>query len=164
MSRRLNIKNLTPRKDSGYRQGYFTPIRPEKYIGDPGKIIYRSSWEKKFMTFCDINEKVICWSSETIQVPYLNPIENSTKIYNLDFYFKVREEDGSFKEYIAEIKPSKKLEKPVLPNTRLTEKRVEAHNYQMKEYLTNIYKFQAAKQWAEERNWEFMIVTEKFLY
>jgi hypothetical protein len=164
MARKLDIKNLVPRKNSGYRQGYFKPIYPEKYVGDSGKIIYRSSWEKKFMTFCDVNEKVVAWASETIQVPYLSPIDGAVKTYNLDFYFKVREEDGSCKDYIAEIKPAKKLEKPVLPNSRLTEKRVEAHNYQMKEYITNMYKFQAAKQWAEERGWEFMLITENFLY
>lgn len=164
MARKLNIKNLTPRKDSGYRQGYFRPINPNKYVGDTSKIIYRSSWEKKFMVFCDVNEKVVAWNSESIQVPYLNPIENAVRTYNLDFYFKVREEDGTYKDYIAEIKPAKKLEKPILPTTRLTEKRVEAHTYQMKEYIINMHKFQAAQQWATERGWEFMLITEKFLF
>ena len=164
MARKLNIKNLVPRKDSGYRQGYYHVINIEKYIGDTSKVIYRSSWEKKMMTFCDMNERIMKWSSENIQIPYLNPVENAIKIYNIDFYFQVRQDDNSIKNIIAEVKPSKKLEKPMLPTTRLTEKRIEAHNYQMKEYVTNVYKFQAAKKWAEERGWEFMIVTEQFLY
>lgn len=164
MGRSLNIKNLVPRKDSGYRQGYYTVHNIEKYVGDVSKVIYRSSWEKKMMTFCDMNERIVKWSSETIQVPYFNPVENATKTYNLDFYFQVRQDDGSVKNIIGEVKPAKKLEKPVLPNSRLTEKRIEAHNYQMKEYVINVYKFQAAKKWAEDRGWEFMIITEHFLY
>lgn len=164
MARRLNIKDLTPRKGGMYRQGYFRPINPQKYIGDPGKIIFRSTWEKKFATYCDLNEKVIAWSSETVQVPYLNPVENAIKSYNLDFYLKVRQADGTEKQFIAEVKPAKKLLKPVLPTTRLTEKRVNAHILQMKEYAVNMYKFQAAKKWAQDRGWEFIIVTESFLF
>ena len=164
MARSLNIKNLVPRKDSGYRQGYYRVVNIEKYIGDFNKVIYRSSWEKKMMTFCDMNENVIKWSSETIQVPYFNPVDNATKTYNLDFFFQIRQNDGTVKNIIAEVKPSKKLEKPILPTTRLNEKRIQAHNYQMKEYVINMYKFQAAKKWAEDRGWEFTIITEKFLY
>ena len=164
MGRSLNIKNLLPRKNAATKQGYYKIIYPEKYVGDYSKIIFRSSWEQKFATFCDINAQVVKWSSESIQIPYLHPIQNKTCIYNLDFYMKVRQADGTFTEFIIEVKPSKKLEKPTLPTSRLTEKRILAHNEQMKEYAINMHKFQTAKKWAEDRGWQFMIVTEKFLY
>jgi hypothetical protein len=164
MARKLDIKNLVPRKNGMYRQGYFKAVNPQKYIGDPGKIIFRSAWEKRFATYCDVNEKVVAWSSESVQVPYHNPVDHTQKIYNLDFYLKVRQPDGTDKHFIAEVKPAKKLVKPVLPATRLTEKRVNAHILQMKEYAVNMYKFQAAKEWAEARGWEFIIVTENFLF
>ena len=35
------------------KQGYFTPQNPDKYKGDITKIIYRSSWELKFLVYCD---------------------------------------------------------------------------------------------------------------
>jgi hypothetical protein len=76
----------------------------------------------------------------------------------------VKQEDGSEKQFIAEVKPAKKLLKPVLPTTRVNEKRMEAHILQMKEYAVNMYKFQAAKEWAKARGWEFIIVTENFLF
>lgn len=164
MARRLDIKNLAPRKTGQYRQGYFLATNPQKYVGDPGKIIYRSMWEKRFCTYCDTNERVTAWGSENIQVPYLNPIDQTLKMYNLDFYLKVKQEDGSEKQFIAEVKPAKKLLKPVLPTTRVNEKRMEAHILQMKEYAVNMYKFQAAKEWAKARGWEFIIVTENFLF
>lgn len=164
MSRSLNIKNLTPRKNGHFRQGYFKPQNPQKYIGDPSKIIYRSMWEKRFATYCDTNENVIAWSSENVQVPYLNPVDQVVKPYNLDFYLKVRQADGTEKQFIAEVKPSKKLLKPELPTTRVNEKRLNAHIEQMKEYAVNMYKFEAAKRWAKARGWEFILVTEKFLF
>jgi hypothetical protein len=164
MARKLDIKTLVPRKNAATKQGYYKPINPAKYVGDPSKIIYRSSWEKKMCTFCDINEKVLAWSSETIQVPYVNPIENSTRAYNLDFYLKIVKEDGSIKEYIAEVKPAKKLIKPILPTTRVTEKRMNDHIIQSKEYIINMHKFDAAKKWAEARGWDFIIITEAFLF
>ena len=163
MARKLDIKNLVPRKNAATKQGYYTPMNPQKYIGDPKKIIYRSGWEKKFCTFCDINDHVLAWSSETIQVPYLHPIDNVIRPYNVDFYMKVRKEEGIV-EYIVEVKPAKKLIKPELPKTRLNEKRINAHIEQSKEYLINMHKFSAAQKWAKDRGWEFIIVTEKFLY
>ncbi|MFM2010951.1 MAG: hypothetical protein RLZZ479_1342, partial [Bacteroidota bacterium] len=41
----MSIKNNKPSKKSTYRQGYYVLNNPDKYIGDPTKIIYRSSWE-----------------------------------------------------------------------------------------------------------------------
>jgi hypothetical protein len=163
MGRKLNIKDLAPRKNASTRQGYYKLINLEKYIGDPSRIIYRSGWEKKFATFCDLNERVLTWSSETIQVPYHNPIDNCIKTYNIDFYLKIKKDNGAIKEYIAEVKPSKKLLKPELSG-KINEKRMNAHIEQTKEYLINMYKFEAAKKWAADRNWEFIIITENFLF
>jgi len=164
MARRLNIKNLVPRKNAATRQGYFVATNPSKYIGDSSKIIYRSGWEKKFCTFCDLNERVLAWSSETVKIPYLHPIDGTMKPYNVDFYMKIVKNDGLVKEYIAEVKPAKKLIKPELPSSRINEKRMNAHIEQTKEYLINMHKFAAAKKWAEDRGWEFIIVTESFLF
>ena len=163
MGRSLFIKNLVPRKNGHYRQGYFIPDFPEKYLGDRNKIIFRSGYELKFAKFCDLNSKILKWSSETIQVPYHHPIENKIKNYNIDFFIKVLQDDGSTKDYIVEVKPQKKLQKPILEG-RKTQKKLESHLYQMKEYLINLEKFTAAKKWAQDRGWEFIIVTEKFLF
>ena len=35
-----------------------------KYRGDPTKVTYRSSWERKFMTYCEENPMILEWSSE----------------------------------------------------------------------------------------------------
>ena len=42
----------------------YHPERPEKYVGDAKNIICRSSWERKFCRWCDLNENIIKWGSE----------------------------------------------------------------------------------------------------
>ena len=39
-------------------RGRYIPTHPKKYKGDPSNIIYRSLWERKFMVYCDRNEKM----------------------------------------------------------------------------------------------------------
>jgi hypothetical protein len=160
---KLNIKNLTPRKDSQYKQGYYQLANPQKYIGDPSKIIFRSSWEKRFATYCDHNEKILAWASEPVQIPYLNPIDQVVKPYNVDFYLKVQTEDG-YKEYIVEVKPSRQLQKPNSPTGRMTPKKMQSYTNAMKTYIVNLAKFQAAKAYAVGRGWEFIVVTESYLF
>jgi hypothetical protein len=58
--------------------GKFKPKNPEKYAGR-GSIRYRSSWELKFMNFLDENPSIKNWASESISIPYKNPIANKTK-------------------------------------------------------------------------------------
>ena len=57
----------------GTAKGKFTPKNPEKYIGqrDP---TYRSSWELSFMLFCDNNPAIENWASESIKIPYKDPL------------------------------------------------------------------------------------------
>ena len=54
----MSIKKVKPTSKSGFKQGYYNPINPQKYIGEH-PIIYRSSWERKFCHWCDHNEEVI---------------------------------------------------------------------------------------------------------
>ncbi len=163
MRTRLNIKNLTPRKDAPFKQGYYQLVNPQKYLGDPHKIIFRSSWEKRFATYCDHNERILSWSSEPVQIPYLNPLDGVVKPYNVDFYVKVQTEDG-YKEFIVEVKPSRQLQVPNKPTGRLTEKKMNSYTNAMKTYLVNLSKFKAAKEYALSRGWEFVVVTENFIF
>ena len=165
MARSLNIKNLVPRKDSPYRQGYYKLINPTKYIGDPNKIIFRSSWEKKFAIYCDTNPQIVVWSSEPMAIPYLHPIDATMKPYNVDFYIKIQKGENHFEQFLVEVKPSRQLQKPNSPSTkRLTEKKLIAYNEQLKTYLINLAKFKAAKEYAETRGWKFVVVTETFIF
>ena len=50
-------------------KGKYYPSYPQKYKGDPTNIIYRSLWERKFMVYCDKNERILEWGSEEIALP-----------------------------------------------------------------------------------------------
>ena len=61
-----------------YTQGIYNPTKPEKCININGAmgskcntITYRSSWELKFMKFCDKYDSILEWGSEVLKVPYI---------------------------------------------------------------------------------------------
>ena len=46
----------------------YTPIYPSKYQGNTKHIICRSSWERKFCQWCDMNNSIISWASEEFSI------------------------------------------------------------------------------------------------
>ena len=88
-------------------KGKYRPTHPSKYRGNPTNIIYRSLWELKFMKYCDSNSNILEWGSEEVIVPYRSPIDNRYHRYFPDFYIKVKENTGTIKRMIIEIKPQK---------------------------------------------------------
>ena len=85
-------------------RGRYIPTYPKKYKGDPSKIIYRSLWERKFMVYCDRNEKILEWGSEEFFVPYRSPLDGKIHRYFPDFYVKVKTPKGT-KKWVVEVKP-----------------------------------------------------------
>ena len=71
-----------------YRVNY-----PKKYKGDINEIIYRSSWELKFMKWCDLNPSVLEWGSETMIIPYKSPVDKKIHRYFVDFFIKIKDKD-----------------------------------------------------------------------
>lgn len=143
-----------------YYQGRFKPKNIEKYMGDVNNIIYRSSWELKFMNYCDLNPNVLKYASEEIVIPYRSPLDGNIHRYFVDFYVKMKNKDGVVEEFLIEIKPNKQLTPPKKPTKRMTKSYV----HELSEYVKNEAKWNAAKQFCKERNLEFKILTEKELY
>ena len=75
----------------------YKPSYPSKYKGDPNNIICRSSWERKFCRWCDLNENILAWGSEEFCIPYISPIDNRVHRYFPDFLIKVKESTGKIK-------------------------------------------------------------------
>lgn len=154
----MSIKNNRPSKKSKFKQGYFKPNYPNKYIG-PLPIIYRSSWEYKFMIWCDSNDKVICWSSEPIQIQYWSRQSGKTHKYYPDFYFKQEKSDGSYEEYLVEIKPKDQITKPTPPKKN-SAKALESYRFLVEQYVKNMDKYAAAMEYCQNRGWHFIVLTE----
>lgn len=145
-----------------YYSGYFIPENPEKYSGDLKQIIYRSSWERKFMIYCDRTESIIAWSSEALAIPYINPIDKRQHNYNIDFIIRVKQKDGNEQDFIIEVKPESQTKRPKPPKMKRTSV-LNRYNKELKEYIVNISKWKAAKEYAKSNNLKFKIITEKFI-
>jgi len=138
-------------------KGKFIPKNYSKYLGNVTNITYRSSYELKFMNWCDKNESVTGWVSEEIAIPYRNPMDNRIHKYFVDFYVEVTDKTGHKKAYLIEVKP-KRFTKP-------PEKRRKTKKYlqEVANYAVNEAKWKSAEIFCKEKNLTFMLVTEKEL-
>lgn len=137
-----------------YHQGKYNIKIPNKYSGDPTNVVYRSSWELKFMNWCDNNSSVLSWSSEETIVPYRSPIDMKLHRYFLDFKIKVNSNDG-IKTYLVEIKPSSQRIPPKIPKRNSKRYLIECSTF-----MVNQAKWTAADRWAKDRGWNFIILDE----
>jgi|TARA_B100000902_G_scaffold114359_1_gene115424 hypothetical protein len=138
-------------------KGKFIPKNPTKYLGDFNSITYRSSYELKFMNWCDRSNSIKGWVSEEIAIPYRNPLDNKIRRYMVDFYIEVQEKD-SIKKYLIEVKPERFTKAP-LPGKRKTKRYLQ----EIAQYGVNEAKWIAAKDFCKSQGMEFKIVTEKEL-
>ena len=137
-------------------QGRFRPRNPKKYRGDPTCIEYRSSWERTFMNWVDLNESIMQWSSEEICIPYFDPIQKKTRRYFPDFIIRFRDSDGLIITEMIEIKPYKEVVGPEKNPKRKTKSWL----YAVQTYVNNQAKWDAAMKFCENRGWCWRIVTE----
>lgn len=142
----MDIKRLKPQKNSRYKQGYIDRRSCKKLIPSSSKdvIIYRSSYELKFITWLEGNPKVKQWASECICIPYLF-IDGTTHKYYPDYFVEM--EDGT--KMVVEIKPYNQTQKPVNENC-----------WAAKEYTKNRCKWSAAIEFCKAKGYEFKILTE----
>lgn len=140
-------------------KGRYTPKNPEKYKGDIKNIIYRSLWERKFMKKCDLDDNILEWSSEEVIIKYYDLISKKIRRYFPDFLIKVKESNGEIKRYLIEIKPLKQTIEP-----EVKKRKTKSYIYEVMEYSKNQAKWKAAKEFCEDRQWIFKIITEKELY
>jgi hypothetical protein len=138
--------------------GRFTPSNPQKYVGDPNNIIYRSSWECKMMNWLDKNSDIISWSSEELIIPYKSPKDGLWHRYFPDFLVKVRTKNGILKTMLLEVKPKKQTMTPE-PKKRLTKQYIN----EVVTYGINQAKWKAATEYCLDRGWEFKLITEEHL-
>lgn len=136
-----------------YRVNY-----PKKYKGDINEIIYRSSWELKFMKWCDLNPSVLEWGSETMIIPYKSPVDKKIHRYFVDFFIKIKDKDNLVQKYLVEIKPEKFTKPPAIPKRKTKRFIQEVFNYGI-----NQAKWKYADNYCLNRGWKFLVLTENDL-
>src|SRR6056300_859553 len=126
--------------------GRYRVKNPEKYKGNHEKVYYRSSWELKFMVYCDNNSAILEWGSEEVVIPYISPLDGRRHRYFPDFYIKVKQADGSIKKIIIEVKPKKYCKPPDIPK-RKTKRFIN----EVRTWGVNKAKWEAAIEWCTDR-------------
>lgn len=135
-------------------KGKFTPKNPQKYAGDVSNIIWRSLWEQKVMSWLDLNDSVIHWSSEELIIKYYSPVDNKIHRYFPDFIVKVKKKDGLVATYVLEVKPEYQTKQPT------QKKKTKKFLQESITYAINQAKWKAADEFCKDRGWEFKIITE----
>lgn len=139
-------------------RGKFTPKNPEKYLGDPTNIIYRSLLERSFMKYLDGKPNVIAWASEEIPIPYKSPADGRPHRYFVDFFVKMKSSTGREITSLIEIKPEKQTMPPKKPQ-RITRR----YKTEVVTYAINLAKWDAAQKVCEDNGWQWKILTERDL-
>jgi|SRR6056300_1636768 len=141
-----------------FYQGYFKPNNPKKYKGDPTNIVYRSSWELKFMSYLDSHKDILEWCSEELIISYLSPIDGKRHRYFPDFWIKKRNRQGIIEVVVVEIKPHNQTMEP-----KVQKKLTKRYLNEVKTWGINKSKWLAAESFCKDRGWKFMVMTEKHL-
>ena len=109
------------------------------------------------MKWCDENKHVLQWSSEELIIPYKNPIDGRIRRYYPDFWLKIETRTG-VEQWVVEIKPSKQTRKPAK-----VKRKTRRHLNEIATYAVNQHKWAYAERWCHQRNYKFVIITEKDL-
>jgi hypothetical protein len=158
-----SIKQLKPRKDALTKQGFFNVTNSAKYIDRHVPCIYRSSWEYRFMLWCENTQYVTSWSSEPFPIKYECLETGKFRNYNIDFIVNIEKPE----KWLIEVKPLKEVNDakqfgklyrqqvdPVKRKKLINSNKTAAKNWA---------KWQSAKIFAEKSGCRFIIVTEKWL-
>ena len=136
-----------------FAQGIYEVRHPEKYMGNH-KPRYRSGWEFTFMNFCDNNKSVLKWASESIAIPYMNPLTGKRSNYIPDFFIVYENKFGKQVAEMVEIKPKKQS----LIESRVASARDRAV------VAVNHAKWAAARAYCIHNRFTFRVITEDDLF
>lgn len=136
-----------------FAQGKFTLKNPEKYVGLKTPM-YRSSWEWHFMRTCDEHPHIEKWASESIKIPYRDPLTGKQTIYVPDFLIVYTDKNGKKHAEVVEIKPS---------NQQILERVGKNYGKQM-QYIKNMAKWEAAQAYCRQMGMTFRVMNENDLF
>ena len=137
---------------SKFAQGIYHLTNPDKYVGkrEPR---YRSGWEHAFMRFCDTNNHILQWASESINIPYRNPLTGKNTIYIPDFLITYRTKNNKMCAEVIEIKPKKQS---------VLESKASARDRAI--VAVNYAKWDAAVKWCKRQGLVFRVITEDDIF
>ena len=135
-----------------FAQGIFRPTNPQKYVGrrEPR---FRSGWELAFMRFCDTNDNILQWVSESISIPYRHPLTGKMTNYVPDFLVTYRTKNNTMRAELIEIKPKK--QSVIESKASARDRAIVAVNYA---------KWHQATLWCRRHGLTFRVITEDDIF
>jgi hypothetical protein len=135
-----------------WAQGSYDIINREKYVGKSTPR-YRSGWELSFMRFCDNNDHILQWASESIAIPYRHPLTGKMKNYIPDFLITYRTRNNTMKAELIEIKPR---------GQSVLEEKMKSRDRAV--IAVNYAKWAAAQLWCKRNGLTFRVITEDDMF
>ena len=135
-----------------FANGLYAIKNPSKYVGKRAPR-YRSSWEHAFMRFADNNDHIIQWASESINIPYTNPVTGKKTHYVPDFLIQYRNRNNQVITELIEIKPKKQS---VVESKSSQRDRASV--------AVNHAKWAAAQKWCKQQGIRFRVLTEDDIF
>jgi len=132
-----------------FAQGKFEMKNPGKYVGKKTPLA-RSSWEFVFMKMLDEHAGVEKWASESIQIPYRDPLTGRHTIYVPDFFVVYIDKNKKRHAEVVEVKPQ----------SQTLREHVGKSAYNQEQYVKNLAKWEAAQAWCKQQGVKFRVVNE----
>jgi hypothetical protein len=132
-----------------FAQGRFEMKNPDKYVGKKTPLA-RSSWEFVFMRMLDEHPGVQSWASESIQIPYRDPLTGRSTIYVPDFFVVYVDKNKKKHAELVEVKPA----------SQTIREQVGKSIYNQEQYIKNMAKWEAATAWCKQHGIKFRVVNE----
>ena len=136
-----------------FAQGRFEMKNPDKYVGKKTPLA-RSSWEFVVMRMLDEHPGVQNWASESIQIPYRDPLTGRNTIYVPDFFIVYVDKDKKKHVEVVEVKPA----------SQTLSERVGKSMYNREQYVKNLAKWEAANAWCKQQGIKFRVVSEDEIF
>jgi hypothetical protein len=135
-----------------YAKGKFIPKNPSKFVGTKAPT-YRSSWEAKFMEFCDNHPNILTWASENVKIPYVHPLTGLIANYVPDFMVQYVDAGGAEHVELIEIKPASQSTNEA---ARSKKDKIDV--------AINAAKWESAAGWSATRGIRFKVINESQIF
>jgi len=136
-----------------FAQGVYEVKNPEKYVG-LGNPRYRSSWELAVMKMLDENDGIQNWASESVKIPYRDPLTGKQTVYVPDFLVVYIDKAKKKHAELWEIKP----------RNQTTLESVGKNPYNQGQYVRNMAKWEVARIWCKKNGLQFRVITEDQIF
>ena len=105
------------------------------------------------MRFCDSNDHILQWASESISIPYRHPLTGKMTNYVPDFLVTYRTKNNTMRAELIEIKPKK--QSVIESKASARDRAIVAVNYA---------KWDSATKWCRRQGLTFRVITEDDIF